>query len=106
MSIECTELNLLQAPEETIAGMVISLNTIRSINFTAVIILALTPKIWVECLLCYITNRTRNLHTTESTGNERFPIGHGTNYFRFGLTFSLFTRKQLPFLPICLQYVL
>ena len=43
MSIECTELNLLQAPEETIAGMVISLNTIRSINFTAVIILAGVP---------------------------------------------------------------
>ena len=24
----------------------------------------------------------RDHHTTETTGNERFPIGHGTNYFR------------------------
>ena len=46
----------------------------------------------------------RDLHTTETTGNKPFPIGHATNYFRFALTFSLFTSKQLLFLPICLQY--
>ena len=43
----------------------------------------------------------RDLHTTETTGHERFPSGHGTNYFRFALTFSFFTNKQLLFLPIC-----
>ena len=43
----------------------------------------------------------RDLHTTETTGHERFPSGHGTNYFRFVLTFSFFTNKQLLFLPIC-----
>ena len=45
----------------------------------------------------------RDLHTTETTGHERFPSysGHGTNYFRFVLTFSFFTSKQLVFLPIC-----
>ena len=43
----------------------------------------------------------RDLHTTETTGHERFPSGHGTNYFRFVLTFSFFTSKQLLFLPIC-----
>ena len=42
----------------------------------------------------------RDLHTTETTGHERFPSGHGTNYFRFVLTFSVFTSKQLLFLPI------
>ena len=44
----------------------------------------------------------RDLHTTATTGNEPFPIGHGTNYFHFVLIFSLFTSKQLLFLPICL----
>ena len=43
----------------------------------------------------------RDLHTTETTGHERFPSGHGTNYFGFVLTFSFFTSKQLLFLPIC-----
>ena len=43
----------------------------------------------------------RDLHTTETTGHERFPSGHGTNYFRIVLTFSFFTSKQLLFLPIC-----
>ena len=43
----------------------------------------------------------RDLHSTETTGHERFPSGHGTNYFRFVLTFSFFTSKQLLFLPIC-----
>ena len=42
----------------------------------------------------------RDLHTTATTGNEPFPIGHGTNYFHFVLIFSLFTSKQLLFLPI------
>ena len=37
----------------------------------------------------------------ETTGHKRFPSGHGTNYFRFVLTFSIFTSKQLLFLPIC-----
>ena len=31
---------------------------------------------------CVATNHRWDLHTTETTGNERFPIGHGTNYFR------------------------
>ena len=44
----------------------------------------------------------RDLRTTATTGNEPFPIGHGTNYFHFVLIFSLFTSKQLLFLPICL----
>ena len=44
----------------------------------------------------------RDLHTTATTGNEPFPIGHGTNYFHFVLIFSIFTSKQLLFLPICL----
>ena len=43
----------------------------------------------------------RDLHSTATTGNEPFPIGHGTNYFHV-LIFSLFTSKQLLFLPICL----
>ena len=43
----------------------------------------------------------RDLHTTETTGHERFPSGHGTNYFRFVLAFSFFTSKQSLFLPIC-----
>ena len=45
----------------------------------------------------------RDLHTTKTTGHERFPSysGHGTKYFRFVLTFSFFTSKQLVFLPIC-----
>ena len=55
---------------------------------------------------CDVTNHRRDHHTTETTSNERFPICHGTNYFHFVLTFSLFTSKQLLFLPICLQYLL
>ena len=42
----------------------------------------------------------RDLHTTETTGHERFPSGHRTNYFHFVSTFSFFD-KQLLFLPIC-----
>ena len=37
---------------------------------------------------CVITNHRRDPYTTETTDNERFPICHGTNYFRFVLTFS------------------
>ena len=55
---------------------------------------------------CVVTNHRRDHHTKETTANERFPIGHGTNYFHFVLTFSIFTSKQLLFLPICLQYAL
>ena len=47
------------------------------------------------------TDHMRDLHITATTGNEPFPIGHGTNYFHFVLLFSLFTSKQLLFLPIC-----
>ena len=43
----------------------------------------------------------RDLHTTETTGHERFPSGHGTNYFRFVLTFSFFYRQTTTFPPIC-----
>ena len=61
---------------------------------------------YVWNVYCDVTNHRRDHHTTETTGNERFPICHGTNYFHFVLTFSLFTSKQLLFLPICLQYLL
>ena len=61
---------------------------------------------YVWNVYCVVTNHRRDHHTKETTGNERFPIGHGTNYFHFVLTFSLFTSKQLLFLPICLQYAL
>ena len=37
---------------------------------------------------CVVTNHRRDPYTTETTDNERFPICHGTNYFRFVLTFS------------------
>ena len=37
---------------------------------------------------CVITNHRRDPYTTEITDNERFPICHRTNYFRFVLTFS------------------
>ena len=50
---------------------------------------------------CVVTNHLQDLHTIETTGHERFPSGHGTNYFCFVLTFSFFTSKQLLFLPIC-----
>ena len=53
--------------------------------------------VWNVSVYCVITNHRRDLHTTETTGNERFPIGHGTNYFRFGLTFSLFYKKTIAF---------
>ena len=43
----------------------------------------------------------RDPHTTEAKGHGQFPSGHGTNYFRFVLTFSFFTSKQLLFLSIC-----
>ena len=47
---------------------------------------------------CVATNHRWDLHTTETTGNERFPICHGTNYFRFVLTFSLLHVKiAFPF---------
>ena len=39
----------------------------------------------------------RDLHTTETTGHERFPSGHGTNYFRFVLTFSFFYKQTIIF---------
>ena len=61
---------------------------------------------YVWNVYCVATNHRWDLHTTETTGNEQFPVSHGTNYFHFVLTFSLFTSKQLLFLPICLQYLL
>ena len=61
---------------------------------------------YVWNVYCDVTNYRQDHHTTETKGNERFPICHGTNYFYFVLTFSLFTSKQLLFLPICLQYLL
>ena len=39
---------------------------------------------------CVVTNHRRDPYTTETTDNERFPICHGTNYFRFVLTCSFF----------------
>ena len=59
----------------------------RKITFTAVIILPWTLKICWN-VHCVITNHRRDPYTTETTDNERFPICHGTNYFRFVLTFS------------------
>ena len=29
---------------------------------------------------CVVTNHRRDPRTTETTGNEQFPVGHGTNY--------------------------
>ena len=55
---------------------------------------------YVWNVYCVVTNHMRDLHTTATTGHERFPSGHGTNYFRFVLTFSFFN-KQLLFPPIC-----
>ena len=46
----------------------------------------------------------RDLHTTETTGNEPFPIDHGTNYFRFVLTFIFFFCKQAITFPSHLFY--
>ena len=46
---------------------------------------------YVWNVYCDVTNYRRDHHTTETTGNERFPICHGTSYFHFVLTFSLFT---------------
>ena len=59
---------------------------------------------YVWNVYCVVTDHMRDLHTTATTGNEPFPIGHGTkiNYFHFVLIISLFTSKQLLFLPICL----
>ena len=57
---------------------------------------------YVWNVYCDVTNHRRDHHTKETTGNERFPICHGTNYFHFVSTFSIFTSKQLLFLPICL----
>ena len=45
---------------------------------------------YVWNVYCVLTNHRRDHHTTEPTGNERFPICHGTNYFHFVLTFSVF----------------
>ena len=45
---------------------------------------------------CVATNHRWDLHTTETTGNERFPIGHGTNYFRFTNTNCLIAPAGLP----------
>ena len=56
---------------------------------------------YVWNVYCIVTNHMRDLHNTETTGHERFPRGHRTNYFRFVSTFSFFTSKQLLFLPIC-----
>ena len=44
---------------------------------------------YVWNVYCVVTNHMQALYTTETTSNERFPIGHGTNYFRFVLTFIL-----------------
>ena len=57
---------------------------------------------YVWNVYCVVTDHIQDLHTTATTGNEPFPIGHGTNYFHFVLIFSLFISKQLLFLPICL----
>ena len=38
---------------------------------------------YVWNVYCVVANHMLDPHTTETTGNEPFPIGHGTNYFRF-----------------------
>ena len=52
---------------------------------------------YVWNVYCVVTNHMRVLHTTETTGHERFPSGHGTNYFRFVSTFSFFYRQTTTF---------
>ena len=52
---------------------------------------------YVWNIYCVVTNHMRDLHTTETTGHERFPRGHGTNYFRFVLTFSFFYKQTITF---------
>ena len=52
---------------------------------------------YVWNVYCVVTNHMRDLHTTETTGHERFPSGHGTNYFRFVLTFSFFYKQTITF---------
>ena len=57
-------------------------------TFTVLTILPWTPKICQECLL-WCNQYMRDLHTTETTGNEQFPIGRWTNYFPFCLRIQL-----------------
>ena len=38
---------------------------------------------YVWNVYCIVANHTRDLDTTETTGNELFPISQGTNYFGF-----------------------
>ena len=38
---------------------------------------------YVWNVYCVATNHRWDLHTTETTDNDRFLIGYGTNYFRF-----------------------
>ena len=52
---------------------------------------------YVWNVYCVVTNDMRDLHTTETTGHERFPRGHGTIYFRFVLTFSFFYKQTITF---------
>ena len=79
-------------------------------NFVDCIILMvkLILQRWLYCrehlkyvwnVYCVVTNHMRDLHTTETTGHERFPSysGHGTNYFRFVLTFSFFYKQTISF---------
>ena len=44
-------------------------------------------------------------HTTETTGNEPFPIGHGTNYFLHQKTHYTVDRKHLLFIWLCASSV-
>ena len=52
---------------------------------------------YVWNVYCVVTKHMQDLHTTETTGQELFPSGHRTKYFRFVLTFSVFYKQTITF---------
>ena len=52
---------------------------------------------YVWNVYCDVTNQRRDHHTTETTGNERFPIGHGTKYFQFCFNIQSFYKLTIAF---------
>lgn len=44
---------------------------------------------YVWNVYCAVTNHRQDLHTAKTTGNEQFPIDHGTNYFCFVSEYKL-----------------
>ena len=51
---------------------------------------------------CVVTNHMRDLHTTETTGHERFPSGHNKLFsFCYNIQFFFTSKQLLYFLLIC-----